>query len=293
MEEPPGLRRFVAPERPSAPRGARLGVELPSSATCRDRGEDGGKAGCWGTHSGSADQKDRIEGGTVGAGSMSGVGESDRETRDGVGGRVGKVVDVSPKQPGSKTRRDWYPYYAGFTERFAEAVIDQYLGDAERVLDPWSGSGTTTVTCLRRGLRSRGIDVNPAVTVVARARLNPVSTRPSLLQLGKRIVECASPSPNRDGKPEGELLDQWMTPEAVERIRGFRKAIHEVLEEPDRAGDGGDLGVERLSATACFFYCGLFGAARKLLGRYGTTNPMWLRSQPGARETESDRRPEH
>ena len=162
---------------------------------------------------------------------MTGAGESDKERRDCADGGLGKVVDVSPKQPGSKTHRDWYPYYAGFTERFVEVVIDQYLWNAERVLDPWSGSGTTTVTCLRRGLQSRGIDINPALTVIARARLNPVTAKQSLLQFGMRIVECASPS--RDDKSEGELLDEWMTAEAANRIRGFRKAIHEVLDEPE------------------------------------------------------------
>ena len=197
-----------------------------------------------------------------------------KERREVAGGAC--LDDVSPKQAGSRARRDWYPYYAGFTERFVEAVIDQYFGEAESVLDPWSGSGTTTVTCLRRGLRSRGIDVNPAVTVVARARLNPVTAKARLLELGKRIVEGAVP--DRDAMPVGDLLDEWMTAEAAERIRRLREAIHEVLDEPEkRAPAGGDLGVERLSAKACFFYCGLFGAVRKLLGRYGTTNPMWLK----------------
>ena len=125
-----------------------------------------------------------------GAVSMTGTGKSENEAaQGGAGGAVGNVDEVSPKQPGSKARRDWYPYYAGFTKRFVEAVIDQYFRKVERVLDPWSGSGTTTVTCLRRGLRSHGIDINPAVTVVARARLNAVSTR-------ARLLKC-----NRSGMP--------------------------------------------------------------------------------------------
>ena len=208
---------------------------------------------------------------------MRSAGSRDKEERwDGAGGGVGNVDHVSPKQPGSKARRDWYPYYAGFTERFVEAVIDQYFDEAQLVLDPWSGSGTTTVTCLRRGLRSRGIDINPAVTVVARARLNAVSASERLLKLGKQIVDGAIPG--GDNKAQGELLDEWMGPDAAERIRGLRQAIHEVLDEPEeRATAVGDLGVERLSAAACFFYCGLFGAVRKLLGRYATTNPMWLK----------------
>ena len=157
-----------------------------------------------------------------------------------------------------------------------EAVIDQYLGDATCVLDPWSGSGTTAVTCLRGGLRSIGIDINPAVTVIARARLNTTSTKERLLELGKRIVERASAFPKWDG--DGELLEQWITSDAVARVHAVRGAIHEVLDEPPvGTAPCADLGVNQLPAAACFFYCALFGAVRGLLARYGTTNPMWLK----------------
>ena len=196
--------------------------------------------------------------------------------RNGAVAEAGHLDLVSPKQPGPKSRRDWYPYYAGFTERFAEAVIDQYFDRAASVIDPWSGSGTTTVTCLRRGMQSRGIDINPAVTVVARARLNAISMKARLLELGARIVERASL--NGDARATGELLDEWMTPAGVLLVRGVRKAIHEVVHEPEPAGaTDGNLGVDQLSAEACFLYCGLFGAVRRVLGRYGTTNPMWLK----------------
>ena len=58
---------------------------------------------------------------------------------------------ISPKQPMVIRRRDWYPYYAGFTQKFVDAVIAEHLGKATSVVDPWSGSGTTTVACLSRG----------------------------------------------------------------------------------------------------------------------------------------------
>ena len=81
------------------------------------------------------------------------------------------LYSISPKQPPDQRRRDWYPYYAGFTQRFVEALISEHLQDATFVVDPWSGSGTTTVACLKRGVASKGIDINPALTVIARARL--------------------------------------------------------------------------------------------------------------------------
>jgi len=187
-----------------------------------------------------------------------------------------RLLEVSPKQPGSRGRRDWYPYYAGFTERFVEAVVNAYLRESTSVLDPWSGSGTTTATCLRLGVKSLGLDINPVATVLARARLNAKTLRKQLLTLGARVVKRGTAGPSWEGS--GELLEQWMTPEAARRVLAFRRAIHEVLEEPfGRSGRVESLGVDRLSATACFFYCALFGSVRNLLSRFGTTNPMWLK----------------
>ena len=189
---------------------------------------------------------------------------------------IDSLNEVSPKQSSSRSHRDWYPYYAGFTERFVEAVIEQYFGNATNVLDPWSGSGTTTVTCLRRDLSSHGLDINPVATVISRARLNPLAERPKLLELGTQIVQHGAAGASCEGG--GELLQKWMTPASARRVNRFRHAIHEVLEEPLTARpQSGDLRADGLSAPACFFYSALFGSVRALLSRFGTTNPMWLK----------------
>lgn len=39
------------------------------------------------------------------------------------------------------------------------------------MLDPWNGSGTTTSVATKFGIRSTGVDINPALAVVAKARL--------------------------------------------------------------------------------------------------------------------------
>ncbi|WP_410712175.1 DNA methyltransferase [Bradyrhizobium sp. BEA-2-5] len=45
------------------------------------------------------------------------------------------------------------------------------------VLDPWNGSGTTTSVANGAGLTAVGIDINPAMAVVAKARLSPTTTK--------------------------------------------------------------------------------------------------------------------
>ena len=203
--------------------------------------------------------------------------------------RTQTVVTISPKQPTARRLRDWYPYYAGFTERFVNAVIDDYLQGSESVVDPWSGAGTTTVACLRCGIESWGVDINPVATVIARARLNPRSARQSLLDTARSLVEETQGARPRDDP--GDLLGLWMVGDGVGEIRALARAIRKNLAVPaqrPRAGDA--LRTECLSHSACFLYTVCFGVVRSLLGSYGTTNPMWIKSPSTARNRISPER---
>ena len=182
---------------------------------------------------------------------------------------------TSPKQPLDTARRDWYPYYAGYTERFVVTTLSTYLHDANSILDTWSGSGTTTAACLKRGIRSVGIDLNPALTVIARARLTPQSTRESLQPIGKQIQENAKQL-NPHQLP-GDILAIWFRHSAVNRVRQIQGAIHKLL-----VADSGPtestvvIKPDSLPLLACFFYSALFASVRDLLYRFRSTNPMWL-----------------
>ena len=192
------------------------------------------------------------------------------------------VGKISPKQPTARRLRDWYPYYAGFTERFVNAVIDDYLQESESVVDPWSGTGTTTVACLRRGIESRGVDINPVATVIARARLNARSARQSLLNTARSLVEEAQTA--RPCDDTDDLLGLWMVGAGVGEIRALVRAIRENLSAPAEGLPTGDaLRTDCLSHSACFLYTVCFGVVRSLLGRYGTTNPTWIKSPSTAR----------
>ena len=182
---------------------------------------------------------------------------------------------ISPKQPPFRQRRDWYPYYAGFTLKFVDAVIGRHMPDATFVLDPWSGSGTTTIACLQRGVGSRGIDINPALTVIARARLTPAASRGAIARALEDIVGLAGTDGIRRASPD--LLESWFTPGAAARIRGLRRAIHTVLECCGETAGREDLGADLQPPLLSFFYCALFGVVRAGARRYRATNPMWLK----------------
>ena len=191
---------------------------------------------------------------------------------------------ISPKQPTLRLLRDWYPYYAGYTERFVHSVIDNHFGDAEFILDPWSGTGTTTTVCLKRGLTSFGVDINPALTVIARARILPQQHRTKLEKISTQIVDLAKR--NEDAiNPINDPLDTWFLPCGVRKIRSIQNAIHLLLpRNRDTSSQGNIIElVDEMPHIMSFFYCVLFAVSRSLLARYGTSNPMWVKNPPTIR----------
>lgn len=65
----------------------------------------------------------------------------------------------------------WYRYYAGYSAGFVEQALQESAATAKLVLDPWNGTGTTTVVAASKNVPAIGFDVNPALVVVSRARL--------------------------------------------------------------------------------------------------------------------------
>ena len=117
---------------------------------------------------------------------------------------LGGAALASPKQTTAERHSSLFPYYAGFSEAFVRDVLDALQVTADHVvLDPWNGSGTTTTVAKQAGLSSIGIDINPAMAVVAKARLsterNINEARQLLGESGRKLSQkfllqaCCSP----------------------------------------------------------------------------------------------------
>ena len=69
----------------------------------------------------------------------------------------------------------WYPYIEGFSQGFVDEILDKFNKDI-LVYDPFNGSGTTTLTCSYRGVKSIGTEVNPLMRFVANTKVNTVKS---------------------------------------------------------------------------------------------------------------------
>jgi hypothetical protein len=188
-----------------------------------------------------------------------------------------KLNIVSPKRSATPPVgwEGFFPYYAGYPEGFARAIIGSIpLPAGAVVLDPWNGSGTTTYAASQLGFSSHGFDLNPVMVTVARARLLPASEADSIDPLAKEI--CAYNPHETRTIAEDEPLRTWFDETTAAHLRTIERNIRRQLVGSMTQTPNG-VHLENLSGLAATFYVGLFAVCRDLTGPFRTTNPTWLR----------------
>ncbi len=161
-----------------------------------------------------------------------------------------------------------YKLYAGFSSQFAEQLLRVLCRKRDsRVFDPWVGSGTTIRSARDLGHPATGVDINPAMIVIAKARLLTQEDRSMTSDIVRRMLR-----PNPDVIPyDDDPLHQWFTPRAAALIRSVElvaRKSHAQLSPTD---------IEQLSNAQAAAYTVLFIAVRKLLASEVGTNPTWIR----------------
>lgn len=167
-----------------------------------------------------------------------------------------------------------FPYYAGYPATFAFHLIKSaQLGEGARVYDPWNGSGTTTSTANALGYHGIGVDLNPAMVIIAKARALQPTEADSLLPLANELL---NKSKSICGQSPNDPLLYWFTAEAAAAVRSIETSIRKVL-----IGDPTHLEpantVDRMSSIASIFYVALFAVCRSITSVFKTSNPTWLR----------------
>ncbi|TKW80357.1 MAG: site-specific DNA-methyltransferase [Bradyrhizobium icense] len=159
----------------------------------------------------------------------------------------------SPKLSPSEKRELIYPYYAGFSEDFVRRIFDSFdLRTGARVLDSWSGSGTTGLIASLFGFESVGVDLNPVLSIVADARTARLKHLEVALAVGLRPHTS-----NRGGGKEQFVFD-FLAAE-------FKKCqvSTEALSQGDR---------RRVLAT---ILCAMFRTVRHYCRSVRASNPAW------------------
>ena len=81
------------------------------------------------------------------------------------------ATPVRPQKILNGEVHDWYRIILGYSDHLVSQLIDRFnIQEGDWVLDPFCGSGTTLVECLKRGVNAVGIDANPSSCFAARVK---------------------------------------------------------------------------------------------------------------------------
>ncbi|MFJ1978767.1 hypothetical protein [Streptomyces albogriseolus] len=162
---------------------------------------------------------------------------------------------LSPKRPAIEKAglADTFPYYAGFSfDWAANCIAGTRLSGDLTVLDPWNGSGTTTLAANISGHKAIGLDRNPVANVVAQLRC----TVPSDVVVTDFSSVRARPEDDENHDP----LNYWFDVATTARIRAWTSRL-ESAESPART----------LGLVA------IFRAIRSLTKKFEGSNPTWVK----------------
>jgi hypothetical protein len=176
----------------------------------------------------------------------------------------------SPKLGAGDRVDTWYRYYAGYSAQFVNYALTNAAPGAHNVLDPWNGTGTTTVVAAGRATASFGFDINPAAVIVARARLLDDSVEESIEALTNNITSRAHPERLKD-----DPLSFWFSQDSAAQLRALQIGIHRLLVDSSDSDANPTAGVNTLSSLAAFFYVALFRTVRQLIAPTAGSNPTW------------------
>lgn len=131
----------------------------------------------------------------------------------------------------SATKLDRYP--AKMVSRLAVKLVSRYAGEAERILDPFCGSGAILGAAQEKGIPVSGVDINPYAVLLSGVKLSGFSG-PSAGELCAALIDKAKCCTRR--LPiEWESKTYWFTAatlEKYERLR-FNAASLKLSETPE------------------------------------------------------------
>lgn len=183
---------------------------------------------------------------------------------------------LSPKQA-QADGSGVYPYYAGYSAKFATALLSSAKLDASsNLLDPWNGAGKTTSAGARLGLKGFGFDLNPVMVIAARAALLSYDEAPSIISLSHALVKIAE---QLDGvMDEEDPLNRWLAPSSSRHLRAIEHALNKTLiSEREYFPIYQNEKLQNITPLGAFFYVALFRSTRQILSRFIPSNPTWVR----------------
>lgn len=123
---------------------------------------------------------------------------------------------VNFKEALALPRHRWFPYKEGFSPSFVSNFFKENLPKNFKIIDPFSGSGTTALVAAQMGQTGLGIDVNPLVNFVANVKSTSLS-KSEFKNFEIQIIDFKKATPKRQKTPpENETVLSYFSKHFLE-----------------------------------------------------------------------------
>lgn len=180
------------------------------------------------------------------------------------------MLVINPKRINEEIEEKpyWYNYYAGYSHSFAKNIIETAgLSESSIILDPWNGAGTTTLMSSVIGHKSVGVDLNPVMKIIARAKQ---ATRSDVGVIESKLLELSAIRARK--VRSDDPLFMWFRDSGVTAIRKIERIIVDSNSFVSVATK-----VDALGVGECVLYTALFNCVRTYLKDFIPSNPTWIK----------------
>ena len=102
--------------------------------------------------------------------------------------------------PDDQAIHRWYRFVLAYPPHLVRDYLERFqVSASQQILDPFCGTGTTLIECMRLGIRSIGIEANPVVSFASRVKTDWSPDPAGLLDHARRVADHAYDRLRRDG----------------------------------------------------------------------------------------------
>jgi DNA methylase len=153
------------------------------------------------------------------------------------------AATVRPQKILNGEVHDWYRIILGYSDHLVSQLLDRFkVQEGDWVLDPFCGSGTTLIECLKRGINAVGIDANPSSCFAAqvkadwtldglRLRQNAAKARLAYLQVIRTNRHLKDPTYTYLSKT-GFIKRGWISEKPLRKALALKIAIQALSVTP-------------------------------------------------------------
>jgi hypothetical protein len=171
-----------------------------------------------------------------------------------------------------------------YSSQFVDSAFQKLrVGEKDWILDPWNGIGTTTSAAWRLGINAVGLDINPAMILIAKGRLLQHADVARLFELGKTIEQMETPV--HFCPPEADPLRDFFLERSVGFVRGTERVLRRYLETHGDPESNDIAWVEHCCPLLACLYVAIFRSVRRLFSVFSTSNPTWFKKPASENRT--------